>query len=272
MPTIPEAGKPSPAQPSHQARQIAESFGVDAERYDRARPRYPDDLIDQIVSASPGPDVLDVGCGTGIAARQFQAAGCTVLGVEPDARMADFARRAGVEMEVATFEAWEPAGRTFDAVVAGTAWHWVDPAVGAAKAAQVLRPGGLLAVFAHVFEAPSAVAEAFAEVYQRVAPEMRSLVQSPGRAVDLYQAGFAKFADGIREAGGFGDPEQRRYDWEQSYTRETYLEFLPTTGGLTRLSPDRLEEVLEGVGAAIDAIGGGFTMPITTLAVTAVRT
>jgi hypothetical protein len=36
-----------------------------------------------------------------IEARQFQAAGCKVLGVEPDARMADFARRSGVEVEVA---------------------------------------------------------------------------------------------------------------------------------------------------------------------------
>jgi SAM-dependent methyltransferase len=32
--------------------------------------------------APSGPDVLDVGCGTGIGARQFQAAGCTVLGAE----------------------------------------------------------------------------------------------------------------------------------------------------------------------------------------------
>ncbi|MGH3188727.1 MAG: class I SAM-dependent methyltransferase [Streptosporangiaceae bacterium] len=52
----------------------------------------------------PGPDVLDVGCGTGIEARQFQAAGCTVLGVEPDTRMAEFARRSGIEAKVATFE------------------------------------------------------------------------------------------------------------------------------------------------------------------------
>src|SRR3954447_15322634 len=90
--------------------------------------------------------------GTGIAARQFRAAGCTVLGVEPDARMAEFARRSGVEVDVATFEAWDPAGRHFDAVVAGTAWHWVDPVAGAAKAARVLRPGGRLAPFHHVFE------------------------------------------------------------------------------------------------------------------------
>src|SRR5256885_15376084 len=102
----------------HQHRQIAESFGVDAERYDRTRSRYPDALVERIVAAGPGPEFLDVGCGTGIEARQLQAAGCRVLGVEPDARMAAFARRGGLEVEVATFETWDPAGRTFHAVVA----------------------------------------------------------------------------------------------------------------------------------------------------------
>src|SRR6516165_12487746 len=95
----------------HQHRQVAESFGADAERYDRARPGYPGALVERIVAASPGLDVLDVGVGTGIAARQLQAAGCRVLGVDPDARMAGLARRLGIEAEVATFEAWDPAGR-----------------------------------------------------------------------------------------------------------------------------------------------------------------
>ncbi len=102
---------------------MAESFGAQAERYDRVRPAYPDDLVARIVAGSPGPEVLDVGWGTGIAARQFQAAGRTVLGVEPDARMAEFARARGLPVEVATFESWEPAGRVFDAVVAAQAWH-----------------------------------------------------------------------------------------------------------------------------------------------------
>ena len=38
----------------HRLRQVAESFGVDAERYDRARPRYPDVLIQRVITASPG--------------------------------------------------------------------------------------------------------------------------------------------------------------------------------------------------------------------------
>src|SRR5712691_9221136 len=36
----------------HQARQEAESFGSDAERYDRARPRYPAAMVQAIAAAS----------------------------------------------------------------------------------------------------------------------------------------------------------------------------------------------------------------------------
>jgi SAM-dependent methyltransferase len=274
MSTVPpEQSRPSVDEP-HQHRQIAESFGSDAARYDRARPRYPDPMVARIVAASPGPHVLDVGCGTGIEARQFQAAGCMVLGVEPDARMADFARRTGVEVEVATFETWEGAGRAFDAVIAGTAWHWVDPVAGAAKAAQVLRPGGRLAPFHHVFQSPSEVMEALAKVYRRVAPDSPFNLSSQltRSALDAYQPLFAKIADGIREVGGFSDPEQWRFDWEQSYTRDAWLDQMPTHGALTQLPSDKLAEVLEGVGAAIDAMGGSFTMQYTTVAVTAART
>jgi SAM-dependent methyltransferase len=274
MPTIPPGRTPSPEREPHQVREAAESFGTDPERYDRTRPRYPDAMVERIVAASPGPDVLDVGCGTGIEARQFQAAGCTVLGVEPDARMAGFARRTGVEVEVATFEAWDPAGRRFDAVIAGTAWHWVDPVAGAAKAAQVLRPDGRLAPFHHVFQSPPEMMEALAQVYRRVAPDSPFNLSSQltRSALEAYQPLFAKIADGIRKAGGFGEPEQWRFDWERSYTSKEWLDQLPTLGALTQLPPDKLARVLEGVGATIDALGGSFTMHYTTVVVTAART
>lgn len=247
---------------------MAESFGTDAERYDRARPGYPDALVARILAGSPGPDVLDVGCGTGIAARQFQAAGCTVLGVEPDARMADFARARGLPVEVATFEAWPPGTRAFDAVIAAQSWHWVDPDAGAAKAAEVLRPGGRLAIFGHVFEPPAEVADPFVAAYRRVVPDSPFDVRP---IHDSYLAGYAKIADKIRETAQFDEPEQWRFDWEQSYTRDEWLELLPTTGGLTRLQPEQLIEIVQAVGSAIDSLGGSFTMSFTTLAATAVR-
>ena len=250
---------------------MAESFGVDAPRYDRARPGYPDALVARIVAGSPGPDVLDVGCGTGIAARQFQAAGCAVVGVEPDPRMAGIARASGLHVEVATFEDWRPDGRTFDAVVAAQSWHWVDPVAGAVKAARVLRPGGRLAIFGHVYEPPAAVAEPFAAALRRAAPDSPLAGQPARRPIELYQAAYVEVADQIRETGRFDEPEQWRFDWERSYSRDQWLELLPTTGGVTRLRPDQLAEVLDAVGGAIDALGGSFTMSYTTLAATAVR-
>src|SRR4051794_942085 len=212
----------------HEARQGAGAFGEGAERYDRTRPRYPDALIERI--AATGSDVLDVGSGTGIAARQLQAAGCRVLGVEPDARMAAFGRSHGVPAEVATFEAWEPAGRVFDVVVAGQAWHWVDPVVGAAKAAQVLRPGGRLVVFWNAFEVPPELADAFGAVYRRVLPG--SPVSLTTR--DAYPTLAAIAADGMR--GVFGEPEEWRFPWQREYTRDEWLAQVPTFGGHTTLA------------------------------------
>jgi SAM-dependent methyltransferase len=255
----------------HQARQVAESFGTDADRYDRARPHYPGAMVEAIAAASPGRDVLDVGCGTGIAAGQFQAVGCRVLGVDPDPRMAELARRKGIETEVATFEAWDPAGRAFDAVIAGQAWHWVDPVAGAAKAARVLRPGGRLAVFWNAAQLPPGLAEASVEVYRRVDTGLPGIPWARP-ALDAYLAMCGKAAGGVRQAGGFGEPEQWRFGWERPYTRDEWLEQVPTFGGHSQIPPARLAELLAGIGAAIDAVGGGFTMSYVTLVVTADRT
>jgi hypothetical protein len=113
--------------------------------------------------------------------------------------------------------------------------------------------------------------EAFAVVYRRVMPD---LPFSPWAmpASDAYSVLCTRAADGIREARAFGDPEQWRFGWERSYTRDQWLDQLPTLGGHTQLPPAQLEELLAGTGAAIDATGGSFTMRYAAVVVTAVRT
>ncbi|WP_236793711.1 bifunctional 2-polyprenyl-6-hydroxyphenol methylase/3-demethylubiquinol 3-O-methyltransferase UbiG [Amycolatopsis sp. GM8] len=259
----------APSDP-HRQREVAESFGAEAERYDRTRPSYPEAMVAAIAAASPGPDVVDVGCGTGIAARQFQAAGCHVLGVEVDERMAELARHRGLDVEVTTFEAWDPAGRSFDAVIAGQAWHWVDPVAGAAKAAEALRPGGRIALFWNAFEPPPGLGEAFAAVYRRILPDSPAgRVALPG--VDAYSAFLTKAADGIAQTGAFGESERWRFDWERYYTRDEWLELAPTFGGASGFPKSTVDELLAGFAAAIDEIGGGFTMRYSAVVVTAAR-
>lgn len=263
MPTIPS--RPGPSRASHQAREAAESFGTDPERYDRTRPRYPAALIDQIMRRIPGRDVLDVGIGTGVSAQPFQQAGFRVLGVEVDSRMAEFARRRGFDVEVARFEDWDPAGRTFDAIVAGMAWHWVDPAAGATKAARALRPDGLLALFWNVHQPPAELAGAFAEVYRRVLPDT-PFAAAPADPVNGYGQILDTASAAVAATNAFSAPERLRADWERSYTGEEWLDQVPTFGGHSALAPETLAELLSGIKAAIDAIGGSFPVKYTALA------
>lgn len=267
----------TPSLDPEELRQVASSFGVDAAAYDRARPRYPEALIASVADAArdgaagPAPRVLDVGVGTGIVARQLRAAGCDVLGVDVDERMAEVARHGGLDVEVARFEEWDAAGRTFDAVSAGQTWHWVDPDAGAARAADVLRPGGALTVFWNAGDPPHDLAVAFAEVYQEVLPGSPLAATGTASAATAYRQMVETAADGMRRTGRFAEPRERRDTWERTYTRDEWLSLVPTTGVATRLPAAQLDALLAGLGAAIDAVGGSFVQQGFTLAVGAVR-
>src|ERR1700710_344576 len=117
----------------YEDRSRAESFGAVAQLYARVRPSYPPELVDALLIDGPRR-VLDVGCGTGIAASLLAARGCEVLGVEIDKRMAAVARARGIEVELAQFERWDERGRHFELLTSAQAWHWVDPLAGAEKA------------------------------------------------------------------------------------------------------------------------------------------
>ncbi|GLW97019.1 class I SAM-dependent methyltransferase [Microtetraspora sp. NBRC 16547] len=133
--------------------------------YDRYRPESPDELIDELTAGNPTRG-LDVGCGTGKVARTLARRGLAVLGIEVDERMADVARGHGVEVEVAPFETWDDAGRRFDLITCGDAWHWIDPEAGIAKAARVLATGGIMAWFWNSSQVEEPVASAFTRVYR----------------------------------------------------------------------------------------------------------
>ena len=134
-------------------RERANSFGGAAHNYDTHRPRYPDQLIDDVLA--PGVRrVLEAGAGTGIASTQFIERGAELLAVEPDTRMAAVAQAKGIPVEIATFEQWEPAGRRFDRVVFAASFHWVDPAVALPKVRGILDDGGQLALIWNRLDPP----------------------------------------------------------------------------------------------------------------------
>jgi SAM-dependent methyltransferase len=244
--------------------QRATVFGGDAARYDRTRPGYPAEFIDLLTPRS-SMQVLDVGCGTGIASRLFSQRGCAVLGVEPDDRMAAVAQRTGIEVEVTRFEDWDAAGRRFDLVVSAQAWHWVDPVLGATIARRVLAPGGTLAVLWNVPHHEADVQAAFDEIYDRIRLPDGSRCSPPG----LLAEGSERFIDGIVTAGGFATPVERKHDWKRSYTASEWTDLLPTHSDHRLLPPSDLRDLLDSTAAAIASFGGSIAVTYAAYMITA---
>ncbi len=141
-------------QPESIARRYGLVFDEIAAEYDRRRPAYPDELIDQacrVAGIGSGDLVLEVGCGSGQLTRGLLARGLHVTAVEPGASLMALARRnldgAGeVEFVNARLEDAPLPPERFAAVFSASAFHWIDPEVSWRKAADVLVPGGTLAL------------------------------------------------------------------------------------------------------------------------------
>jgi hypothetical protein len=69
----------------------------------------------------------------------------------------------------------------------------------------------------------------------------------------------------------FSEPQQWRFDWQRSYTREEWLDQVPSFGGHSLVPADKLKQLLAGLGKEIDAAGGSFSMPYATVVITATR-
>jgi len=256
------------------ARERSKLFDREAERYDRYRPSYPDAVIDDLLGPKPeGLDVLDVGCGTGIASRLMTQRGAKVLGVEVAPGMAEIARSNGIDVEISAFEDWNPAGRSFDRVTSAQAWHWLNLPVATAKAAAVLRPGGRLCLIWNAGFPSDDLADALDEVYATVLPGGVHTVfrgYAANRSTDA-RSGLDKELAAIAAAADFGAPTERWFPWTKTYERDQWLEQLLSRSDHTALDPPVGDLLFEAIGTAIDDVGGSFVMNFETVLITAIR-
>ncbi len=152
-----------------------------AEAYNKVRPRYPQDLIRQVVEVaqlSTDSEILEVGCGPGTATVAIAPLGCSTICLEPNP---DFFRLAqqncqqypNVEIQNTSFEEWTLLAEKFDAVLAASSFHWSSPDVGYLKAAKALKDRGCLILLWNKELQPSyEVYQSLSEVYQVHAPSL----------------------------------------------------------------------------------------------------
>jgi ubiquinone/menaquinone biosynthesis C-methylase UbiE len=246
-----------------------------AEAYDRARPSYPDELVDRACERAglgEGSPVVEVGCGTGKLTVALAARGLRVEAVDPGANLVEVARRlvgeAPVRFHVARFEDVDLPAGAFEAIFSATAFHWVDPDVAWSKAAQLLRPGGALALLTHVggslLDLQREVLAAWREVHPQAAswyfPDERTLwegAEARRENVSAVWAWFEKSEKARPEAAElFQHVEIAKVRIEHRETASELIEHLQTTSTYLGLDAAAQKTFDDRTAAAVEKAGG----------------
>jgi ubiquinone/menaquinone biosynthesis C-methylase UbiE len=201
-----------------QANLMEQRFTFDevASVYSKARPHYPDALVDDVVSYAdlkPNDRIFEVGCGTGQATKSFAERGFPILATDPGPEMLRGARErlanfSNVEFLETTFEAWPTDRAAFRLIIAAQSWHWVSAEVRFSKAAEALSRDGSLAVFGHVpVGLPAPLLDQFKEIYLRQ-------IGKWGPPPEAWYLPDGPFKEWFAASGLFEPVEHRRYLWK----------------------------------------------------------
>lgn len=239
------------------------TFDSVANLYSSARPIYPEALFEDVIAfagLSNHDTILEIGCGTGQATQGFARRGLAVLALDPGEELIAVARKGlvgfpKVRFVHTTFEAWPGEPEAFRLVMAAQSIHWVSPDLRFAKTAAQLVPGGTLAVFGNVPMPPaSPLAETFAEIYARHAPQLS------GPPVEAWYLPDGPFAELLHQSDYFEAPVQRCYRWSRTHNAQSYTDLLRTLSSYRLLPDDQREALLSGLADAINIHGGEFEL------------
>jgi SAM-dependent methyltransferase len=243
------------------------TFDEVPELYERARPGYPVDVMDDLVALaqlSPEARIVEIGCGTGQATVPLAERGYAITCVELGARLAALARSKlaqfpGVDVVTADFETWQPARRDYDAVVAFSSFHWLAPETRYLKAEQLLRDRGKLAFVSTAHVLPPDGDPFFVDVqedYEAVVPDdpaTRAGVAGPPHPDAMTHLSDTTVRAELEASGVFREPACRQYLWNVTYTADEYVAVLDTYSGHRALDAETREQLFARILRRIEA-------------------
>jgi ubiquinone/menaquinone biosynthesis C-methylase UbiE len=175
-------------------RELQQAFDGQATRFEAAPVQSDPAALARLVAFArlpPSARVIDAGCGPGLVAEAFLAAGASVHGVDLSAQMlqrarlrcARFGARATFE-QGSVFELRVPAA--FDAAVSRFVLHHVrDPVAFLRAQAALVRPGGVVVACDHVTD-PDGQAEAWHNGIERARDKTHVANLSTGSLLDAF--------------------------------------------------------------------------------------
>ena len=262
-------------------------FSSDASAYETGRPPYPEPLyavLREACGLGQGTEVVEIGPGTGLATARLLDHGASVTAVElsPEFAAGLRARFTGrpLRVVVGAFEdaVLEPA--SFDLAAAATSFHWVPTDTGLRRCAEVLRPGGWLALWWNYFGdpgRPDPFRAALTPIFERLAPELVDVF--PGAAFQAAAPGAHPYAldaaariGEIDATGGFGPVRQEIVAWTGRHSAPELRTLFASFSPCLALPPGQRSAVLDAIERlAAGEFGGTVERPYLTVLYYAAR-
>jgi ubiquinone/menaquinone biosynthesis C-methylase UbiE len=246
---------------THRDQLRRDSFDSVAGAYDRGRPSYPDRLVEDLVSLADireGSKVLEIGPGTGQLSVRLAECGARLVALERGPNLAEVSRRklsrfVDAEVVTADFDRWEVSPASFDVVVAATAFHWLDPSSRVVRCAEILRPGGSLAIVQTRWGVAQGDDPFFA------ASQTCYAQWDPNHDPTFRQTEPKDVPHPCIELTGpwFGDQVHRRYLCAREHSAATYCDLLGTFSDVLALEESRRVGFLTCISSLIDSRFGG---------------
>ncbi|MBD2775156.1 class I SAM-dependent methyltransferase [Iningainema tapete] len=232
-----------------------------AEAYNKARPRYPKEIIAKAVELAQLPEnatILEVGCGPGNATVGFAQLGFPMVCLEPNQ---DFSRLAQkncaqyplVEIRNTSFEEWELEPERFNAVLAANSFHWIPPEVGYPKAADALQSSGSLILLWNMSpQLDYEIYQTLNEAYQIYAP---SLARYEDRKTQ--EEILKKIGQIVIKSGRFKNLVSEHLPCEVTYSIDDYFTLLNTLSPYLQLEKEKKDSLFALLREKLETSGEG---------------
>lgn len=220
-----------------------------AQIYAKARPTYPREAIDFIVSKcslNESSYLVDVGCGTGISSRLFAERGIPTIGVDPN----DDMRQEAIDENKRQRSEWltfingssEKTGLedgVADVVLAAQAFHWFKPEPTLKEFVRILKPRGWCILMWNERDDADVFTSEYSKILQSL-PETRTVEMKRGES-----------GDDLLESHLFQSAGKAVFENEQAMDKEGLLgrafsaSYVPKAGELFITLKTALDELFE---------------------------
>lgn len=249
-------------------------FGGDVDNYARYRLPYPTavfDFLEQESGLFPNAKTLEIGAGGGQATAVLLERGANPLTlVEPDVRFNPILQQVATRHDVPVtiinrpFEAAALTPNSFDLAVSATAFHWIEQRVGLVKVSELLRSGGLWAMWWTIFgdpQRPTPFHEATNHLLKPLAKSQTHHTQRQHFALDKE----ARLAD-LAWTGQFMVPRVEEIRWTATLDTEHVRGLYGTFSPILKQPEAERQRILDGlVEIAEKEFGGVVKRPFLTV-------